>query len=259
MNTWIIKTILNKVYIHPLTYFILFISFLASYFEIMYLLLLIILVHELGHLLFISIMGYNVSKITIYPFGGLTEYSSNINESIIKEVIICISGPIIQLLFMILVMNLKDYTYLNTYNNFIKINIILFKFNLLPIIPLDGGRLLNLLLDYILPYKYSLYISNIISVLLCIIFIVYFTINIEVFISILFILTLINSIKEYRSIKLKYNKFLLERILHNYNYKHSKVINDYNKLKRNKYNYIKKDNIVYDENIYLKKYVFNSI
>ena len=256
-NIKIIKNILNKIYIHPLTYIVLLFSFLASYFEIMYLLVFIITIHEIGHLLMITFLGYDISKITIYPFGGITEYESNNNESILKELLICIFGPLTQVLLMIIVYQFKDYIYISTYENFININLLLFKFNLLPIIPLDGGKILNLILDLLVPYKYSLILSSIISMILCIILIIYFLITNEILISILFILTLKNTIHEYKMVNVKYSKFLLERVLHSYKYKRGKTINTERNIKRNKHHLIKRNNIVYKEENYLKKYIFN--
>ena len=248
---------LNKVIIHPFTYIVLLISFLASYFEKMYLLLLIILVHEFGHLIMINLFNYDVSKIIIYPFGGLTTYDSKVNEKIYKELLICISGPLVQLLFMFVVYLLKKYIYLNTYNSFVSINILLFRYNLLPIFPLDGGRLLNLVLDYIFPYRVSMHLISIISLILNVVLIIYFISCKDIFVTMLFIITLTNVIKEIRNIKYKYNKFLLERLLDEYDYKYGRVINDISRLKKNRYNKIIKNNIVYNEKDYLKKYVFN--
>mgnify|MGYP003314734586 CR=1 FL=1 len=116
------KTLLNRVEVHPLTYVVLLVSFFASFFENMFLLLFIILIHELGHLMMASFLGFKISKITLFPFGGLTTYDSNINESILKEILICMSGPIIQIFLLILVINLNDFVLESTYEKFILIN-----------------------------------------------------------------------------------------------------------------------------------------
>lgn len=252
------KTLLNRVEVHPLTYVVLLVSFFASFFENMFLLLFIILIHELGHLMMASFLGFKISKITLFPFGGLTTYDSNINESILKEILICMSGPIIQIFLLILVINLNDFVLESTYEKFILINKYLLIFNLLPISPLDGGKLLNLLCYYFVAYKKSLFLVLFFSLILDISFMVYFLfIKKDILLFILFLLTFKNIIIEILDIKNKYNKFLLERYLFKYNYKNGKYVNKISDLRRNKSHKIIRDNFIYDEKSYLKKYVFN--
>lgn len=252
------KKLLNKVEVHPLTYIVLLISFFASFFEYMFLLLFIIFIHELGHLIMASFLGFNISKITLFPFGGLTTYDSNINESILKELLICISGPLIQVFLFVLIINLNAFILESTYDKFVLINKYLLLFNLLPISPLDGGRFLNLICNYFISYKKSLLFVLSFSLMLDIVFMFYFLfIKNDILIFILFLLTLKNIISEILDIKNKYNKFLLERYLFEYNYKDGKYINKISDLRRNKKHKIIRDNFIYDEKSYLKKYVFN--
>lgn len=94
--------------------------------------------------------------------------------------------------------------------------------------------------------------------MLDIVFMFYFLfIKNDILIFILFLLTLKNIISEILDIKNKYNKFLLERYLFEYNYKDGKYINKISDLRRNKKHKIIRDNFIYDEKSYLKKYVFN--
>jgi len=252
------KKLLDRVEIHPLTYIVLLISFFASFFEYMFLLLFIIFVHELGHLIMASFLGFKISKITLFPFGGITTYDSNINENILKEILICICGPIIQIFLLILIINLNEFILESTYDKFILINKYLLLFNLLPISPLDGGKLLNLICDYFIAYKKSMFLVLSFSLLLDLFFIFYFLfIKKDILIFILFLLTLKNIINEIINIKNKYNKFLLERYLFKYNYKNGNYIKRISDLKRNNTHKIIRDNFIYDEKSYLKKYVFN--
>ena len=64
------------------------------------------------------------------------------------------------------------------------------------------------------------------------------------------ILILIKLIKIYRKRFLYYNKFLLERYLHNYQFKKIKNINNINEFYRDTYHYLNFNN----ENIVLKKH-----
>lgn len=137
----------------------------------MVLLLLIIIIHEFGHLIAACVFKKEMSSIVIYPFGGLTKIDGLLNDSILKEFIILIMGPIMQVLFYLLISYLysKGYVMSSTYSNFSRINFLLLVFNLLPILPLDGGRFLNLLFNIRLPFKYSHIISVVISIIVVVV------------------------------------------------------------------------------------------
>ena len=237
-----------KVQIHNSTYIFLLISFLAGYFEYMYLFLLIIFVHESGHAIFSYIINFKFDKIIIYPFGGITIYNEDLNISTNKELFVLIGGIYMQIMFFLLIMILYKYNCVTEHTYFIikKINILLISFNFLPILPLDGGKLLNILLDKIFSYKLSNIISIIISFIILIIFIIY---NKTLFALLLSLFLIKCLVIEINNINYKYNKFLLERYLNNYNFNKIKVINNINKFKRDNYHII--NNML--ENKFLKK------
>lgn len=114
---------------------------------------------------------------------------------------------------MLLVILLKDYIYISTFDKFININYILFSYNLLFIYPLDGGKLLNIFLNQFTSYKNSLYITIIISLILSIFLIIYFIIKRDLFLTILFIFTFYNSFKEYKKIDFNNKIYMIK-----YNY-----------------------------------------
>ena len=59
---------------------------------------LIILIHEMGHYLIALRNGFNVLKITIYPYGGMTKLNYNINEKISKELEVAFGGIFFQII-----------------------------------------------------------------------------------------------------------------------------------------------------------------
>ena len=225
-----------KVNISKSTYVFLLISFLAGYFEYMYLLLLIIFVHESGHYFFAKIVGFNSCKIVIYPFGGLTQYNEDLNTSTNKELFVLLGGIIFQLLFYYLTLVLCNNLYVtyHVFNIIKRINILLISFNFLPVLPLDGGKLLNIILDKLLPYK----VSNIVTIVISIIFSLVFLFNkITIFRILLFIFLLKNIIYEIKNVDYKYYSFLLERYLYNYKFNKIKIIKSKNLFRRD-YNHI---------------------
>ena len=62
--------------------------------------------------------------------------------------------------------------------------------------------------------------------------------------------------KYLKQIKFLYNKFLLERVLYNFNYPKLKIITNYKKMHKNKTHLIYVNNNYLDEDKYLKKYYF---
>lgn len=226
-----------KINISNTTYIFILLSFLSGYFEYVFLFLLIILIHECGHLIFGKISGINNIEIILYPFGGITKYDEKLNISIKKELLCLIGGITFQILFYLLILYLYKNFYItdNVYNKIHKIHTLLIYFNFMPILPLDGGKIINIFLDMIFPYKKSYIISIIISL----IFIVYFSLNNITYFSIFLTLFLIKYIIiEIKNISIKYNKFLLERYLYKYNFKKIRIIRKIDNLKRDYYHII---------------------
>ena len=151
-------------------------------------LFLLIIVHELGHFLSALFFKIDVDKIYIYPFGGISKLNISLNESLIKELIILIMGPVFQIMCYLVLSNM-DYFY--NYHNLIRVyHYTILTFNLLPIYPLDGGKLLNILFSFNLSFKKSLNITIYISYFTIILYSIYLlsndiSLNIVVIISFL--------------------------------------------------------------------------
>lgn len=218
----------------------------------------LILIHELGHYLTAKILNFKVDKIIIYPFGGLTKINDLINKDIDEEILISTSGVIYQFFFYLFIAYLnkqgliRDYT-LNLYTSY---NQEIIFFNLLPIYPLDGAKIWNLLFSKVLSYN----LANKLTILLSIIFIILilfidiYNHSYSYFMIMGILLTyLIKFIKELKYI---YNKFLLERYLYNIKYTKKKIITNYNKMYKNANHFFKLGNTYIPEKKYLAKYYF---
>lgn len=212
----------------------------------------LIIVHEIGHLSLGIYFKWNIKNITIYPFGGCIKFDDKINKPIKEELLILIFGPIFQFIFYLLLVFLS----LNGFISYRNINIIkyynyaLLIFNLLPIYPLDGGMLLNLLLQKKIPYKISNKIAIIISFITIIIALgIYKNINF-LLMSLLIIFELIIYIKRQDYL---YNKFLLERYIDKLRFKKHKTINNKNNFYKDKSHVILFNNKYITEKDYLEK------
>ena len=193
------------------------------------------------------ILGIKINEIYIYPLGGISKFNMDLNISINKELLILINGPIFQhLAYLLLLMLMPTKNELiSTYHYSILM------FNLLPIYPLDGGKLVKLLLNKIISYKRSLKLLIYLSYLVTIVLFIITKKNIIIFIMISLLLILIT--KEKNKIDYIYNKYLLERYLNNYNFKSNKIINSINNLYRDKKHLIYKNNKYVLEKEYLEK------
>lgn len=187
------------------------------------------------------LLKLKVKEINIYMFGGVTILNEDLNLPIYKEILFLVMGPVLQILFVFLIKIFYTLGYVNTltFDKIIIINKFLLAFNLLPILPLDGGKLLNNILDYFLPYKLSHKITIIISIL----FIPFIFIFNNKLLGILLIIFLLYKLYiEINNNKHKLNKLLLERKIKLYKFKKLRRINSLEEVKRNENFYIIKNN-----------------
>jgi len=194
------------------------------------------------------VFGVEVSKIVIYPLGGITKLKMPLNINKYKELLILIAGPLFQFIaYFILLVILKNHTKMI---NFYHFNILFF--NLIPIYPLDGGKIINILLSEFIPYKKSLQLSIQLSYIIVVILLLKFD---QKYINIIImeLLLLILIYKENKKIDYIYNKFLLERYLKCYNFKEANIINNINNLYRDKRHLLKNKGKYYTEYEFLQK------
>ena len=227
------------------TYILIALGFiLTGYFHNLIVFTSIILIHELGHYTMAKLNKLEVEKIIIYPYGGLVKMNNLINTSINKELLVAISGIIFQTIYYLLITILyyqgiiREYIYdlFTIYNSSILI------FNILPIHPLDGSKILNLLLSKILPFNLTNKLNIIISLitLIIILFINYYNFNYTLILT--FGIIVDNLIRYHKHLKYIFNKFLLERYIYNFTYNKTKKINKLNNMYKEKYHILRENN-----------------
>ena len=109
---------------------------------------------NLGMLLQQRHYNWRIKRIQLLPFGGVAELEEHGNKSLKEELVVVIAGPIQHVWMMLVGYMLFEAGWLNTdlYYFFMWNNIIILAFNLLPIWPLDGGKVLFNVLSYRFPY-----------------------------------------------------------------------------------------------------------
>lgn len=145
------------------------------------------IIHELGHLLCGIILKLKAETFNIIPFGLQISFSADLdlyNEKIkngnkicIKRMILAIAGPLTNFVIVAILITLSKIG-INTENIFlgetaVYANILIGMFNLIPIYPLDGGRILKEIINIRSGMKKSYYYINKISniTMICLMFI----------------------------------------------------------------------------------------
>jgi len=186
-----------KIKFHPLFWFFIIILLFSNNFLSILSYLLCVIMHEFGHFLMANFLGYKLNKITFLPFGVSISGKENVFYKPSHEILVAISGPIVNLILLIICLALfwlfpVVYPLLD---NFFFANLITFFFNFLPVYPLDGGRVLYAIVKRKKPikkaYKQIKLIGFIIAVLLFILFIIsaFFKINFTLGLTSIFLIT----------------------------------------------------------------------
>ncbi|MFA2820377.1 stage IV sporulation intramembrane metalloprotease SpoIVFB [Bacillus wiedmannii] len=148
------REVLTKISVHPLFWVIIVIGIFTARFKELLLLFCIVLIHELGHAFAAAHYNWRIKKIQLLPFGGVAELEEHGNKSLKEELVVVIAGPIQHIWMMVVGYIVFEAGWLGAdlYYFFIWNNIIILAFNLLPIWPLDGGKVLFNVLSYRFPY-----------------------------------------------------------------------------------------------------------
>lgn len=172
------------------------------------------MIHELGHIVMGLILKLKPEKIEIMPCGLSVSFKINANDLKhkikngnlleLKNIFIAIAGPIVSLCLAVL------YTYKEpslSNQNAIYSNILIMLFNLIPIYPLDGGRIIKGILHIQLGNTQSMNLTNKTSNITMIILTfvssiaVYYFKNISIFLICIFLWGLI--LRENKKLKIQ--------------------------------------------------------
>jgi stage IV sporulation protein FB len=134
----------------------------------------IVFLHEMGHMVAAKSFGWRVKEVQLLPFGGVVVVEELGAVPAYEDLIVALSGPL-QHVWMIgfaCIMKLVNPASAEWWNYFIEANLMIGLFNLIPVLPLDGGRVLQSLFGYMMPYHRSLLYTTILSLVLSMLVIV---------------------------------------------------------------------------------------
>ncbi|MYL33319.1 stage IV sporulation protein FB [Pontibacillus yanchengensis] len=157
-------------HVHPVLWVMVGVGILTGSFLQLLSIFLIVLAHELGHYGMALFFRWRIRTVMLWPFGGVMETDEHHTRPFKEEAAVILAGPF-QHLWIFGVIAILDassilssglvellYTY----------NVVILLFNLLPIWPLDGGKIMFLLLSHHFPFVkaqvYSLYCSLVLLV-----------------------------------------------------------------------------------------------
>jgi len=119
----------------------------------------VVLLHEMAHVAAARRFGIHVSDVELLPFGGVSRISGEVVLDPSREVLVAAAGPAVNLLLAGLATALENYgvRFGNPGLFFLQCNLMMAAFNLLPALPLDGGRIFRSYLARRVGFKRATY------------------------------------------------------------------------------------------------------
>lgn len=244
-------------YIHYTTILLFVICWFTRHFEILFLSYFTVFLHEVAHTITAILIGIEPSYIAFFPFGVNLRVKSKMIYSVSDEILLYMSGPLLNAILALFIQIFFRKTFYSDY--FYWNNICIFIFNLLPILPMDGGMVFKRILSDRIGNKSAEKILKFISVILIfllIMFELYLSFfnkpNFTLFFIIIFLTANIftnnekygtNFVKELIYIKEKQNKKInkAEVLLVSEDYSERKIAENFNAAKS--YLVVKKNKI----------------
>lgn len=175
----------------------------------------IVLIHEIGHVAMARELGWTVTEVQLLPFGGVATMEDAYATDPLDEIVVALAGPFLNVVMM-------GMAYLFWYGNvwteewarfFLVSNATIALFNLLPIWPLDGGRILQAMLCWFLPYRRAALLSLTGSTLLAGILVGFSVLDVKMNVLVIGIYLLAVNIQAFMRFPYQFFRFLMEKYI----------------------------------------------
>ena len=139
-----------------------------------------VVLHEFGHSLTAQRFGIRVHRILLLPIGGMAQFG-RIPREPVQELVITLAGPLVNFVIVALIYPFTGvrwdlltgplrFSLAEIFPFILLFNLVMGVFNLLPLFPMDGGRILRALLAMRFPYfkasRIAIYLSRPLAVVL---------------------------------------------------------------------------------------------
>lgn len=208
-------TFLKKLHIHPLFLLLIVLSLFTGTFVQLFILFAIILIHEIGHYTLANHYKWHIQSIVLWVFGGVMKTTEATNRPIKEDIIVTIAGPLQHIWMFAVIYGCSYIDIIPTplVQTAFYFNWLLLLFNLLPIYPLDGGKLLFYMLSLFLPYKKAHQYTYRFSILACILLILFLFFNPFTLTAVLLLIFLMwENYQQWRQHPYIFMRFLLQRM-----------------------------------------------
>ncbi|MBQ3553542.1 MAG: hypothetical protein IJA08_02550 [Clostridia bacterium] len=141
-------------YVHFLVFPLFILSYFVGSIHTMIMAYAIVTVHEVFHLFAALLLGVRTASIMIMPFGMTLRLSGNVIKEPLKESLVALSGPLANAIMIVLGYIARHFYLWAEESLFLywTLNWVIMLLNLLPILPLDGGRVLRAVLTHVFGY-----------------------------------------------------------------------------------------------------------
>ena len=121
-------------------------SILGGYFVLFSLSWLFAILHECAHIFTGKLLKIKTCKVTFQPFGICAKLKEPVIKSPVREIVMAFAGPFLSFVLWGIFAVIYNYYPVEMIGYCALLNLSLFLINLLPCLPLDGGRILRAIL-----------------------------------------------------------------------------------------------------------------
>lgn len=237
--------------IHPTLMMFVFISIMTGTFVQLFIILCLVTIHELGHFFAARYFNWRTEAIVLWAFGGVMKTDEYASRPLKEELIVTLCGPAQHGIIFIIayLLQLTGWVPPTLMTDIFYFNAIILLFNVLPIYPLDGGKVLQIGLSFILPYRQAyrstLILSGVVAISMLLLQLLFLPFTLTAALLIIFLI--LELVKYYRNEYYTFLRFLLHRLHHPtekrafttiYATPQDRLIDVFNHFKRNKTNRI---------------------
>ena len=160
-----------------------------------------IVLHELTHLVVAKFMNLEIRQVKLHCLGATLEIKDYGNLTLKEQIVVCIAGPLFNVTIGLIFFVIWKFLNKDFFMTIVEINLSLAFFNVMPICPLDGFKLIlsifSLKFSYINANKIATFISYITNIFLivCAIILLVYKYVLAIFIVFICVFSIFTTIK----------------------------------------------------------------